>query len=137
MFKVTVASPIEEIITKRNIWRINTNVHNIIGKGACGIVYKLTDEKYNEIAAKSVTGTTHRLLSQDIERLLQLNHENITKVYDIHQTDKMLWMRMELCPQGDLNKFFQTTDLKLACKLDLMVHIVKGIIYLYSHNIIH
>ena len=46
-------------------------------------------------------------------------------------------MIMELCPQGDLNKFFQTTDLELTCKLDLMVHIAQDITYLHSHNIIH
>ena len=62
-----MASPIEEIITKRTTRRTNTAVHNIIGKGAYGIVYKSTDKRYKDIAAKSVTGTTYRLLSQDIE----------------------------------------------------------------------
>ena len=132
-----MASPIEQIVTRRNTWKVNTTVHNIIGKGAYGIVYKSTDERYKEIAAKSVTGTTHRILSQDVNRLLELNHENIVKIYDIHQTDKMMWMIMELCPQGDLNKFFQTKDVKLDTKLDLMKHITKGIQFLHSQNIIH
>ena len=113
-----MASPIEQIVTKRNTWKVNTTVHNIIGKGAYGIVYKSTDKKYKDIAVKSIKGTTHRLLSQDVKRLLQLNHENIIRVYDIHQTDKMLWMIMELCPQEDLNNLFCTTDLKRDCKLD-------------------
>ena len=78
-----MASPIEEIVTDRNIWKVNTTVHNIIGKGAYGIVYKSTHEKYKEIAAKSITGTTHWLLSQNVDRLLQLDHENVVKIYDI------------------------------------------------------
>ena len=41
-----MTSPFEEIVTKRNTWKIDTTVHNIIGKGAYGIVYKSTDDKY-------------------------------------------------------------------------------------------
>ena len=72
-----MSSAIEKIVTKRATWRINTNVHNIIGKGAYGIVYKSSHKRYKKIVPKSMTDNTHRLLSQDIDRLLQLDHENV------------------------------------------------------------
>ena len=132
-----MASPIEEIITGRNTWRINMTAYNIIGKGGCGIVYKSTHETHGDIAAKSIPVTKLRLLSKDVERLLQLKHENIVQIVDIHQTDEMLWMIMEFCPLGDLNKFFNHTNLKLESKLHLMVHIARGVAYLHMQNVIH
>ena len=76
-------SSIEEIITNRHTWKINTNVHKSIGKGAYGIVYKSAHEKYKEIAAKSMTGNTQRLVTRDVERLLQLEHKHMVRVYDL------------------------------------------------------
>ena len=125
------------ISTKTFSWEINTSVYNIIGKGAYGIVYKSSHKKYGEIAAKSIAGTTHKLLSQNVERLLDLNHENIVRIYDIHQTDEMLWMMMELCPKGDLNKFFNSVEVALFQKWTIMLQVTKGIEYLHCHYVIH
>ena len=46
------------IMTKNHVWSINTNFHNIIGKGAYGIVYKAKDIGLNgeAFAAKTIDG---------------------------------------------------------------------------------
>ena len=63
--------------------------------------------QWKKIAAKRIDFAGYSLLNivRDVEKLKQLDHPNIVKVYDIHQDDKTTWMFMELCEHNDLNKF--------------------------------
>ena len=54
------------------------NQAEVLGQGAFGIVYKGNDVKQSTIAAKRIDGDEHpRVLSQDLDRLMQLRHQNI------------------------------------------------------------
>ena len=56
----------------------------ILGQGAFGIVYKGSDVKENTIAAKRIDGNKHpRILTQDLDRFLQLDHLNVMKILDV------------------------------------------------------
>ena len=129
-----------EINTERNIWRIYTHPRNIIGKGAYGIIYKGTDGNGREIAAKSFLGNKQPKVSkEDLEKLLNINNQNIVRVYDINAaTDNTgLWMFMEFCKHGDLNRFLQGKNLTSNQLVDALLQITQGQEYLHRYNIIH
>ena len=59
------------------------------------------------------------------------------KVHDIHQEENVIWVFMDLCEHGDLNKFFREKELMEEQMLEIMVQIMKGVEYLHSRNVIH
>ena len=128
---------------EKNIFRlddfiINTNFRNIIGRGAYGIVYAATGPQKQKVAAKTINGKHHpRVLKQDVTKLMQLNHDNVVKIFRFHKQDETFWVFMEFCGYGDLNEYFLNKELQLSQKTELMYGIAKGISYLHSNNIIH
>ena len=128
----------KEIKTSRGSWTIDTSLDGILGKGAYGIVYRGKDSMANGIAAKRIDKFSGKKLPNisGLEKLTELNHPNIVKVFDIHQTDKEIWIFMDLC-QGDLNSFFGDNDISLGQIIHIMKQVTTGISYLHSRNIIH
>ena len=124
--------------SRKHEWSIDVNVWNILGKGAYGIVHKAWNENGETFAAKSIDGEEHpRVLEQNFNKLLQLNHQNIVKIIDICQEDKVLFLFMTYCPLGDLNRYFRSKALKLTEKIDIMEQVANGIVYLHSENVVH
>ena len=96
---------------KHNISKVKSfsiNQAEVLGTGAFGVVYKGRDAKKNAIAAKRIDGNLHpRILSQDVQRFLQLDHWNVTKILDVQKNGNIVWMMMPFCELGDLNNFFR------------------------------
>ena len=112
--------------------------NEILGKGAFGIVYKANDVKQNIIAAKRIDGNEHqRVLSQDLNRLLKLDHPNVIKILDVEKNENIVWMMMPFCELGDLNRFYRTRDVSDEVNIDIMRQIMLGISYLHSEDIVH
>ena len=114
------------------------NQRYVLGQGAFGIVFKGTDAKKNTIAAKRIDGNVHpRILTQNFDRFLQLEHPNVMKILDVDKSENMVWMMMPLCELGDLNTFFRTRDASLETNVNTMQQITAGIEYLHSQDIVH
>ena len=114
------------------------NQTNALGQGAFGIVYKGTDAMKITIAAKRIDGKAHpRILNQDLDRLMKLDHPNVMKILDVEKTAHIVWVMMPYCGLGDLNDFFKMKDLSNETKIDGMKQIAAGISYLHSKNIVH
>ena len=119
-------------------WRISPSFHNILGQGAYGMVHKTWNETGETFAVKRIDGEQNpRALHQNFDELLQLDHENIVKIFDICQENQVLFVFMTYCPLGDLNKYFRSKELKLGEKIDIMEQVANGIVYLHNKNIIH
>ena len=128
------------LTTKLGTLTIDNDVHNVIGHGAYGIVYNALDEHGNKFAAKRIKTDDKLKLSRisgDLEKLIQLTHPNIVKVYDICQKDGIIWIIMELCQHGDLHKFYKGKTLNPKEQLEVMTQIAKGVAYLHDNNIVH
>ena len=126
---------------KSNTLKIKTysvKTTKVLGQGAFGIVFKGTDMKKNPIAAKRIDGTQHsKVLTHNYETILQLDHRNILKILDIEKQESIIWMFMEFCEMGDLNKYYRMRDVTTDQSINIMKEIVCGIVYLHSKNIIH
>ena len=114
------------------------NQSQLLGSGAFGVVFKGTDAKKNTIAAKRIDGNDHpRILTQDFERFLQIDHTNVMKILDVEKYEKIVWMMMPFCELGDLNHFYRERDVSSETKIDGMKQIAAGIRYLHSQDIVH
>ena len=83
----------------------------VLGQGAFGVVFKGRDAKKNIIAAKRIDGQKHpKVLTQDLNRFLLLDNQNVMKILDMDKTENIVWLIMPFCELGDLNLFFQTRD---------------------------
>ena len=59
---------------------------HVLGVGAFGVVFKGIDAKKNTIAAKRIDGNMlPRILTQDYNRLMKLDHPNILKILDVEK----------------------------------------------------
>ena len=114
------------------------NQADVLGTGAFGIVFKGSDAKKNTIAAKRIDANLHpRILTQNLDRLMQLDHHNVMKILNIDINEKIVWMMMLFCELGDLNHFYRTRIISNDINLDAMEQIAAGINYLHNQDIAH
>ena len=109
----------------------------ILGRGAFGVVYRASAADKNTIAAKQIDGNEHpRILTQDLDRFLKLDHPNVMKILDVEKTEKYVWMMMPFC-EFDLNKLYKTRVVPLETNIEIMKQVASGIKYLHSQDIVH
>ena len=102
------------------------------------MVYKGSYTKKSTIAAKRIDGNVHpRILIQDLDRFLNLDHPNVMKILDVERNENIMWMMMPLCEFGDLNDFYRKREASLETNLEVMKQIMIGIEYLHNQNIVH
>ena len=128
-------------IRKDNIWKVKSysiDTRAVLGQGAFGVVFKGRDAKKNTIAAKRIDGDVHPgILTQGLDRLLELDHPNVLKILDIERTQNIVWIVTPFCGFGDLNTFYRKKEVCLKTNLEVMKQIIAGIEYLHSQNIVH
>ena len=113
-----------------------------LGRGTFGAVYSATHKDGRRIAAKQIDGGQDPEYNE-LRAFHQLKHEhpNIVRLYDIHCDEyKVVWLMMELCDHGDLNKYFSKNLAKfydIDIKLDLMCQMASGVEYLHGQGIVH
>ena len=111
---------------------------DILGHGAFGVVYRAKDFEGKHLAAKTIDGKRHpKILDQNFDLVLQLNHPNIVDVFDIHKESDTFWMFMEICEYGDLNQLFRRQEVGQMQLLEIMTQIMSGLKYLHGRNVIH
>ena len=114
------------------------NQADVLGQGAFGVVFRGTGAKKNPIAAKRIDGNIHpRILTQDLHRLMKLDHPNVMKILDVERNDNNVWMMMPFCELGDLNNFYKTRDICPETNSEVMKQIIIGIEYLHRQDIVH
>ena len=94
---------------------------DVLGSGASGVVYKGTDAKKNTIAAKRIDGDNHpRILTQNLDRFLQLDHPNVMTFLDVEKNENIVWIMMPFYELGDLNRFYRERDVSPKINLEVM-----------------
>ena len=114
---------------------------NCLGKGSFSKVYLgkniINDEN---IAIKLIDITKCKNfvdINKEIDILKELNHENIIQLEKSIMKDNKLYIILEYCPLGDLNKFFNKVSIKEQYVKHYAKQIIDGLMYLSSKNIMH
>ena len=109
-----------------------------MGSGAFGIVFKGTDSKKNTVAAKRIDGNKHpRVLTQDLDRLQQLDHLNVSKLLDEEKNENIIWIMMAFCELCDLKHYYSNKAVSHETNVNIMKQIVAGIEYFHRKDIVH
>ena len=126
------------LFRKIKVKNCSIDTRDILGQGAFGIVFKGTDTKKTTVAAKRIDGQKYpKILTQDLNRLMKLDHPNVMKILDVEKKDKTVWMLMPFCEVGDLNHFYESKDGSSEENMKVMKQITAGINYLHRKDIVH
>ncbi|HEX4574178.1 MAG TPA: serine/threonine-protein kinase [Gemmatimonadales bacterium] len=120
-------------------------LHELIGEGAMGAVWKAYDSVIRRyVALKLLSGAVGR--SADArERFLRearaagaLQHPNIVTIYDMGESDRQLFIAMELVDGQDLSSLIALREpLALERKLDIVIEVLQGLSYAHERGVIH
>ena len=69
-----------------------------------------------------------------------ISYEHIVEVYDVKYFNRAMWITMEYCDLGNLNKLFKNYGYTLmddTSKVKIMLPVAKAISFLHSKDIIH
>ncbi len=137
--------PANQITVNVDGYSIDYRVSARIGRGGFGRVYKATRSSDGQVvAAKELDlEMNNSNIAREMMNSYNLprNHENIIHVEDVRVDHcERKWIFMELCPFGDLTRyFFDCPDhvAPIETKLVIMKQLMDGLTFLHECDIIH
>lgn len=114
-----------------------------LGSGSFGkVVHALDRQSGLEVAVKIITKKTVKPgkileLKKEAEILSALDHPNIVKFIHLKETEKRLFLVMELVYGGNLSQFMQSTKLTDTQSAQIMHGVLKAVEYMHNKNVIH
>lgn len=118
-------------------------IHQCIGKGNFGDVYKATDISNNTLVAVKVINLDESdediaVLIQEIQFLSKLRSPYITKYFETFINDMSMWIVMEYCGGGscaDLLKCYRKLNEETTAFI--IRDVLRGLTYLHEENKVH
>ncbi len=118
-----------------------------LGQGGFGAVYlaydnKMAIEKALKIIPESVASDKEAMsdLHAEARTMVSLNHENVVRVYDVHDTGSIKYIDMEYVAGKPLNEVkldYEGKKLPENTVKELAVKIAKGLGYAHRNKVIH
>jgi len=120
-------------------------LHQLLGEGAMGIVWKAYDTVLRRYVALKLLSASFRKTKDMHERFLRearaagaLQHANIVTVYDLGESEGQLYIAMELVEGRDLSDMIALRDpLALERKLDITIELLTGLHFAHQRGVIH
>src|SRR5437773_8480276 len=120
-------------------------LHEPLGEGAMGVVWKAYDSVLRRYVALKLLGSKFGKTLDMRERFLRearaaaaLQHPNIITVYDLGEAEGQLFIAMELIEGRDLSELITARDpLALERKLDIVIEVLQGLAYAHGRGVIH
>ena len=110
-----------------------------LGKSIHSVVYKARKNEGEFVALKKIEnrGYVEKHMTREFEIMEQkLKHINVVKIYECF-IEKAIFIAMEYCELGDLNKYTSQNNIDLHKKLSFMIDMARGVNYLHTQNIVH
>jgi len=122
------------------------HIKKLLGEGGFGKVYKVQNKKTQEyFACKKVSKINLINLEKfktEINILSSIDHPNIVKLYQIYESNRSLYLIMELCEGGELLK--KITEKAMNNNIytekeaaEIIREIISGIEYCHNQGICH
>jgi len=120
-------------------------LHQLLGEGAMGIVWKAYDTVLRRYVALKLLSASFRKTKDMHERFLRearaagaIQHANIVTVYDLGESEGQLFIAMELVEGRDLSDMIALRDpLALERKLDIAIEVLIGLHFAHQRGVIH
>ncbi len=120
-------------------------LHQLLGEGAMGIVWKAYDTVLRRYVALKLLSSSFRKTTDMQERFLRearaagaIQHANIVTVYDLGEAEGQLYIAMELVEGRDLSDMIALRDpLALERKLDITIEVLAGLQFAHQRGVIH
>ena len=120
-------------------------LHQLLGEGAMGIVWKAYDTVLRRYVALKLLSSSFRKTKDMQERFLRearaagaIQHANIVTVYDLGESEGQLYIAMELVEGRDLSDMIALRDpLALERKLDITMEVLAGLHFAHQRGVIH
>jgi eukaryotic-like serine/threonine-protein kinase len=120
-------------------------LHDLIGEGAMGVVWKAYDTVIRRYVALKLLPTLIGKTTDARQRFLRearaagvLQHPNLVTLYDLGDAEGQLYIAMELVEGRDLSELISSTEpLALERKLDMVVELLEGLTYAHERGVIH
>ena len=128
---------------KGNIFGYTIDFLQELGRGSFGTVYRGSNAEGNCVAIKKISKADKKAASTEAVKFHFLKekifHGHVMKVHDVKTWSDSMWIVMEYCELGDLNKFFEKYLLRLDMtnKFNIMRQISKGVAFLHKKNVVH
>src|SRR5436309_2982977 len=119
-------------------------LHELIGEGAMGVVWKAYDSVIRRYVALKLRSRAGRSTDAQ-DRFMRearaagaLQHPNIVTIYDLGESDSQLFIAMELVDGRDLSSLIVRQEpLALERKLDIAIEVLQGLSYAHGRGVIH
>ena len=119
-------------------------LHELIGEGAMGVVWKAYDSVIRRYVALKLLSRAGRSTDAQ-DRFMRearaagaLQHPNIVTIYDLGESDDQLFIAMELVDGRDLSSLIALSEpLALERKLDIVIEVLQGLSYAHERGVIH
>lgn len=118
-------------------------IHEIVGVGGMGVVYKATDETLNRLVAIKTLKSLdipHELVDTFLEEaraMARLNHENVIQVYDVGQIDNRPFFVMEYLTGQTLSQRMAKVKLDISFACYIFLKILDAVNAVHRIGLVH
>jgi len=121
------------------------HVQREIARGGMGTVYLAVDQTlHREVAIKLPHPHLNsdpkfvRKFLKEAQRMAQMNHENVIRIYEVEEDAGVHFIVMEYFPGQDLKQLLQNTGpLELSLALRIAIAVTQGLVYAHKRELIH
>ncbi|MGB0911439.1 MAG: serine/threonine-protein kinase [Nitrospirales bacterium] len=121
------------------------HVQREIARGGMGTVYLAVDQTlHREVAIKlphsqlSCDPKFVRKFLREAQRMAQMNHENVIRIYEIEEDKGVHFIVMEYFPGQDLKQLLlKRGSLEISLALRIAISITQGLVYAHKRDLIH
>ena len=122
------------------------SIVKIIGEGGFGKVYEVKNKKTSEVFACKKVSKVNLIdlekFKNEISIMSKADHPNIVKLYEIYESNRSLYLIMELCKGGELlTKITERAQKKKMYSekdaAEIFQQIMSGIEYCHNHGVCH
>lgn len=89
------------------------------------------------ISTQDISSATRQLLLTEIRIMRKLNHKNILKIHEVHETSNKVYLIMDLMEHGDFFDYVNNTTLNETRIRRIMFQLIEGLSYLEQYGVIH